>query len=105
MHAKQRQIAAALREDATMFGQVIARSSASQQLYGFFVDSPGAPNQDGLAVAALPAVPGRDDTARAFHDRNQRGDVPAAEARLDDDVHKAHGQDGEEITVAAKTGN
>jgi hypothetical protein len=39
MHAKQRQIAAALREEAAMFGQVIAFHHDFPLLCGFFVET------------------------------------------------------------------
>src|SRR5438067_12049378 len=94
---KQRQNAAGMREEAAMFGQVIARHCTFPLLYGFFVktmrrsnstlreqrhrflvNAPVAAGQDRLAVAAVAAVPGGDDPARAFDDRNQGGDIPAA---------------------------
>src|SRR5471032_2885890 len=81
------------------------KKSAVQQRHGGLVDAPIAAGQNGLAVAAIPAIPGRDDPARAIYQRNQGGDVPGLEARLDDNVHKAQRQRREQITVSAVAGH
>ena len=67
--------------------------------------APVAAGQNGLAVAAIAAVPGGDDAAGAFDQRNQRRDIPAVEAGLDDDVDKAQRQRREQIAVAADSGS
>src|SRR4051812_34124202 len=93
------------RNIAAMSNVDSARNSAFQQLYGFFVNTLVAASQNGFAVAAVRAIPGGDDAASPFHQRNQRSDIPAVEIGFDDDIDKTQRQAREQITIAAKAGH
>src|SRR6476469_7388843 len=61
-----------------------------------------AGGEDAAALARVAALPGRDDAAGAFYDRDQRQNVEILEPGLDDEIDLAKGEQARIVAIAAK---
>src|SRR5689334_6460841 len=76
-------------------------TSRVEQFQSRGMDALVAGGEDLAALRAGAALPVGDDAARALDDRDQRGDIPAMEGRLDDHVAEAERHQAEDVAIAA----
>src|SRR5487761_1557886 len=77
------------------------RKLSSQQFHRLSVHAPVARRDDAAAAMRPAVVPGGDDAARAFDDRNEREHIVWLEFGLDEKIDMAGGEHAIGVAIAA----